>query len=98
VDEGTNPLSFLIYWNTGQDFPFWLALLAWNSKHVESVRMSHSQILLIVEVKKIIYAFTGHVDLGRFFSFLIHTQSVGLLQRGISPSQDRYLHTEQHKH
>jgi hypothetical protein len=36
------------------------------------------------------------VDLGRFFS-LIYTQSVELLGRGISPSQDRYLHTEQDK-
>jgi hypothetical protein len=26
-----------------------------------------------------------------------YTQSVGLLGRGISPSQGRYLHTEQHK-
>jgi hypothetical protein len=26
-----------------------------------------------------------------------YTQLVGLLGRGISPSQDRYLHTEQHK-
>jgi hypothetical protein len=33
-------------------------------------------------------------DLCHFFSFLIHTQSVGLLGRGISPSQDPYLHTE----
>jgi hypothetical protein len=29
------------------------------------------------------------LDLGRFFSFLICTQSVGLLGRGISPSQGR---------
>jgi hypothetical protein len=36
-------------------------------------------------------------DLGRFFSFLIYTQSVGLLGRGISPLQGRYLHTKQHK-
>jgi hypothetical protein len=36
--------------------------------------------------------------LGRFFSFLIYTQSVGLLGRGMSPSQGLYLHTEQHKH
>jgi hypothetical protein len=36
---------------------------------------------------------------GRFFSFLIiYTQSVGLLGQGISPSQDLYLYTEQHKH
>jgi hypothetical protein len=36
---------------------------------------------------------------GRFFSFLIlYTKSVGLLGRGISPSQGRYLHIEQHKH
>jgi hypothetical protein len=32
------------------------------------------------------------------FSFLIYTQSVGLLGQGISPSQGRCLHTEQHKH
>jgi hypothetical protein len=35
---------------------------------------------------------------GCFFSFLIVTQSVGLLGRGISPSQGSYLHTGQHKH
>jgi hypothetical protein len=36
---------------------------------------------------------------GVFFSFVIFfTQTVGLLRRGISPSQGRYLHTEQHKH
>jgi hypothetical protein len=33
----------------------------------------------------------------RIFSFLIYTQSVGLLGRGISPLQGRYLHTEQNK-
>jgi hypothetical protein len=38
------------------------------------------------------------VDLGRFFSFLIYTQSVGLLGREMSQSQGRYLHTEQNKH
>jgi hypothetical protein len=32
------------------------------------------------------------LDLGSFSSFLIHTQSVGLLEREISQSQDRYLH------
>jgi hypothetical protein len=32
------------------------------------------------------------------FQFLNPTQSVELLGRGISPSQGRYLHTEQHKH
>jgi hypothetical protein len=36
--------------------------------------------------------------LSRFFSFLIYKQSVGLLGRGISPPQGRYLHIEQHKH
>jgi hypothetical protein len=36
---------------------------------------------------------------GVFFSVaIIFTQTVGLLGRGISPSQGRYLHTEQHKH
>jgi hypothetical protein len=33
------------------------------------------------------------------FQFLdLVTQSVGHLERGISPSQGRYLHTGQHKH
>jgi hypothetical protein len=40
---------------------------------------------------------TALVDFGRFFGFLIYTQSVGLLGRVISQSQGRYLHTEQHR-
>jgi hypothetical protein len=39
-----------------------------------------------------IYGSTALVDLGRFFSFLICTQSIGLLGWRISPSQGRYLH------
>jgi hypothetical protein len=37
------------------------------------------------------------LDLGRFFTFLILYTARRLLGRGISPSQGRYLHTEQHK-
>jgi hypothetical protein len=48
--------------------------------------------------RKSTYGSTALVDLGRFFSFLIYTLSVGLLGRRISPSQGRYLHTEQHNH
>jgi hypothetical protein len=33
-----------------------------------------------------------------FSSIIFFTQTVGLLGRGISPSQSRYLHTGQHKH
>jgi hypothetical protein len=36
--------------------------------------------------------------LAAFSVSLSYTQSVGLLERGISPSQSFYLHTEQHKH
>jgi hypothetical protein len=39
-----------------------------------------------------LWLYSPLLDLGRFFSFLIHTQSVGLLGRGISPSQGRYVH------
>jgi hypothetical protein len=36
---------------------------------------------------------------GRFFSVIIFfTRTVGFLGQSISPSQGRYLHTEQHKH
>jgi hypothetical protein len=41
---------------------------------------------------------TALVGLGHVFSFLTHTQSVGLLRLEISLLQVRYLHTEQHKH
>jgi hypothetical protein len=41
-----------------------------------------------------IYGSTAPVDLGRFFSFLTYTQSVGLLGQGISLSHGVYLHTE----
>jgi hypothetical protein len=44
------------------------------------------------------YGSTALLELGHFFSLLIYTHSVGLLGRGISPSQGRYLHTGQHKH
>jgi hypothetical protein len=45
-----------------------------------------------------IYGSAGLANLGCFFSFLIYTQSVGLLGREITPSQGRCLHTEQHEH
>jgi hypothetical protein len=45
-----------------------------------------------------VYGSTTLVDLDRFSSFLICTQSIGLLGRGVSPWQGHYLHTEQHKH
>jgi hypothetical protein len=35
---------------------------------------------------------------GGLFSFVIYTQSAGLLGLGISQSQGLYLHTGQHKH
>jgi hypothetical protein len=43
-----------------------------------------------------IYGCTSLVELCRFF--LIYTQSLGLLELGISQSQGRYLHAEQYKH
>jgi hypothetical protein len=45
-----------------------------------------------------IFGSTAPMDLGHFLTFLVYTQSVGVLGRGISPSQGRYLHTEQHEH
>jgi hypothetical protein len=45
-----------------------------------------------------LYGSAALVDLGRFFSFLIYTQSVGLLGRGNSTSEGCYLHIGRHKH
>jgi hypothetical protein len=52
-----------------------------------------------LSIRPSIYGSTALLGLDRFFSFVIFfTQTVGLLGRGISPSQGRYLDTEQHKH
>jgi hypothetical protein len=45
-----------------------------------------------------LWLYSTSLGLGRFFSHLIFfIQSVGLLGRGISPSQGRFLHTGQRK-
>jgi hypothetical protein len=44
-----------------------------------------------------LWLYSPLLELGRFFSFLNYTQLVGLLGRGKSPSQGRYLHTGQYK-
>jgi hypothetical protein len=56
---------------------------------------SYSAIIIII----IIMALQFFVGSGPHFSVSwSYTQSVGLLERGISPSQGLYLHTKQHKH
>jgi hypothetical protein len=56
--------------------------------------------LSYVKLTKInsLWLYSPLLDLGCLFSFVIYTQSVGLLGQGMSPSLGRYLHTEQHKH
>jgi hypothetical protein len=46
---------------------------------------------------KYTYGSTVLVELSRLFGLSIHIQLVGLLEREISQSQGRYLHTEQHR-
>jgi hypothetical protein len=57
---------------------------------------SFRYLLLLIVLLLLLYSpFSG---LGRFSVSWSYTQSVGLLGRGISQWQGRYLHTEQHKH
>jgi hypothetical protein len=42
----------------------------------------------------LLWLYSPLLGLGRIFNFLMYTQSVGLLGRGISPSQGLYLHIE----
>jgi hypothetical protein len=63
-----------------------------------SVRLSiYISIYPSIYVYLSIYGSTALLDLGRFISFLMYSQSIGHLERGISLSQGRYLHTEQQK-
>jgi hypothetical protein len=64
--------------------------LSWASHCSAAQAIFHrlNQLLLLL------WFYSPLLDLGCFFSFLIHIQSVGLLGRGISPSQGRYLHID----
>jgi hypothetical protein len=64
----------------------------------QATTVGNRQLTAWAIVYRPIYGSTVLMDLGRFFSLLIYTQSVGLLGWGISPSKGRYLHTEQHRH
>jgi hypothetical protein len=44
-----------------------------------------------------LWLYSPFLDLGRYFSY-IYTRSVGFLGREMSPSQGRYLYTEQQNH
>jgi hypothetical protein len=79
------------------DSVYLILLLAVLSDYRSSTYLRH---VVLSDYQRIIYtsvALRALVDLGHFFSFLIYTQSTRLLGRGISPSQGRYLHTEQRK-
>jgi hypothetical protein len=58
--------------------------------------ISYAQGQLYLYLSMALQPFVGPWPLFQFLN--LFTQSVGLLGRGISWSQDRYLHTEQHKH
>jgi hypothetical protein len=74
--------------------------LFWNylGRKIQAFKLLYRTLSIYLSISLSVYGSTAVMDLGRFFSFLIYTQSVGLRGRGTSPSQGLYLHTEQHKH
>jgi hypothetical protein len=71
---------------------FWGRLLASLMVFFQLHCLCSSQLQAIyLSIYLSIYGSRALVDLRRFFSFLIYTQSVGLLGRGISQLQGRYL-------
>jgi hypothetical protein len=83
-----------IYIKKGFVFYFILLIIYFNRKWSPSGKVYK----LLKNLYLFIRLYSLLLDLGRFFIFLIPTQSAGLLGGGISPSQGLYLHTEQHKH
>jgi hypothetical protein len=57
-----------------------------------------TQVILSIYLSIYLWLYSPLLGLGRFSVSWSYTQIVGLLGRGISPSQGLYLHTEQHKH
>jgi hypothetical protein len=72
----------------------------WRSTNEHSARWKKKveyQIYLSIYLS--IYGSTApFLNFGRFSISWSFTQSIGLLELGISPSKGRYLHTGQHKH
>jgi hypothetical protein len=62
-----------------------------------SIRLITNFIFSLINLSILSWLYSPLLGLGLFFSFLIYTQSVGYLERGISLSQSLYLDTEQHK-
>jgi hypothetical protein len=68
---------------------------------IEGFRALHNEECNVYRFHSFIYQwlYSPLLGPGLFFSFVMFfTQSVGLLERGISPSQGHYLHTGKHKH
>jgi hypothetical protein len=77
--------------NEPSSFMKGMKFLDWLKDRLPSQRLLHILLLLL-------WLYSPLFGLGRFSSILIYTQSVGLLGRGISPSQSRYIQIGQHKH
>jgi hypothetical protein len=69
-----------------------------SENHETHVYIIYLSIYLLVSIylAVVVESTVGIWPLCNFLLLYIH--SVGLLGRGISPSQGRYVHTEQHKH
>jgi hypothetical protein len=82
------------FWRIWPDY-YWSWYILWISWKQHSIMKTDKSL-----IQSLIYQwhYSPLLDPGLFFSFVIFfTQSVGLLGRGISPSQGRYLYTGQYK-
>jgi hypothetical protein len=73
-------------------------ILCWlpSYSYITEVNLPQLQAMICIPPVRL-WLYSPLLDLRRFFSSLIlYIGSVRLLRRGISPSQGRYLHTEQH--
>jgi hypothetical protein len=73
----------------------WMTIRLQPQNHEWTLNPVSTEIFMALSIYLSLYSPCG---LWRGFSFLINTQQVGLLGRGISPSQGHYLHREQQKH
>jgi hypothetical protein len=69
-----------------------------RTRHFVTSIPLHVTVLLLLLLLLLLWFYTPLLVLGSFSVSWSCTESLGLLGRSISPSQGRYLHTEQHKH
>jgi hypothetical protein len=89
-------LTFVVIQSSDNQYSWKSVTVQPGNKSITRIFLTRSSMKQLLSMY--LWLYSPLLELCRFIcSFLIYTQSVGLLGRGISPSKGRYQHTGKHK-